>query len=190
VEKDRLGAKSPAVKWPKFVVKRPASLSRSIPDFAQAWMIVALLNAARRAAKYSLTTSLTLIDIPVCSKMASHRLIQCFLRGPKPPTSHILLVVSEKLDELFHFLVDSFSLTVGLQMVHCGGGWLDTDKAPEFSGELRNELGAAVGNVLIRCAVEFPDIPVVQLRGTDRIEPGGALNEVGALTQDIDYNHD
>jgi hypothetical protein len=102
----------------------------------------------------------------------------------------ILLVVSEKPDELLHLLVDAFGLTVGLQVVGCRGVRFDPNKAPKLGGELGNELGATVGDVLLRSAMELPDIPVIQPGSSDSIQPGRTLHKVSVFTQDVYDNHD
>jgi hypothetical protein len=61
---------------------------------------------------------------------------------------------------------------------------------PQLSGELHNELWAAVGDVLSRGSVVPPHILVVQPGGSDSTEAGVALVEVGPFTEDISHNHD
>ena len=97
----------------------------------------------------------------------------------------ILLVVSEEPDELLHFLVDPLGLNIGLQVVGHGCHQFDADEVPELHGELCDKLRSPVGDVLLWCTVELPDIPVVQPGSTNRIEPGGALNGVPMLTEDV-----
>jgi hypothetical protein len=109
----------------------------------------------------------------------------------------VLFVAHEDTDKLFKLLVDTFGLAVGLRIVSGGGSGFDTDKAPQFAGELSDELRTSVRNVLLGGSVVPPDvlvvppdIPVVQSGGSDSTEASVALVEVDPLTEDINHNHD
>jgi hypothetical protein len=80
----------------------------------------------------------------------------------------VMFVARGNTDELFELLVDTFSLTVGLQMVSGGGSGFNTDEAPQFTSELGNELRTTIGNVLPGGSVVPPDIPVVQPGSSSR----------------------
>jgi hypothetical protein len=101
----------------------------------------------------------------------------------------ILFVAREDTDELFELLVDVFSLAVGLQMVSGGGSRFNTNEAPQFAGEIGDELRTTVGNVLLGGSVVPPDILVVQPGGSDSAEASVALVEVGLLTEDVNHDH-
>jgi hypothetical protein len=97
----------------------------------------------------------------------------------------VLFVAREDMDGLFELLIDMFGLAISLQMVSSGCSGFNTDEAPQFASELSDELWTAVGNVLLGGSVVPPNVPVVQPCGSDCTEAGGALVEVGPLTEDV-----
>jgi hypothetical protein len=73
----------------------------------------------------------------------------------------ILFVAREDTDELFELLVDALGLAIGLRVVSSGGSGFNTNEAPQFSGELSNELWTPVRDVLLGGSVVPPHVPVV-----------------------------
>ena len=74
----------------------------------------------------------------------------------------VVLSLSDKDPQiLFQLLVNSFSLSVCLQVVGCGGCALDPKQPVQFLHERSNKLRSSVGYNLSREAVELPDIAEV-----------------------------
>src|SRR5882762_3041285 len=77
---------------------------------------------------------------------------------------------------LFQFLVNMFGLTIGLGVISCTHGLLDTEEFPEFIGEGGGELRAAIGDEFSREAKVLPDVITIEgcgLVGSDGCGAGG-----------------
>src|SRR5882762_4870692 len=59
---------------------------------------------------------------------------------------------------LFQFLVDTFSLTIGLGVISRAHGLLDIEEFAEFGGEGGGELRTAIGDEFSRKAKALPDV--------------------------------
>ncbi len=66
------------------------------------------------------------------------------LSQQEPVTPVGLSVIDKDAEELLHFLVDSFCLSVGLRVEHHGGVQGDVKHSVEFSHKLGDELWTSV----------------------------------------------
>ena len=66
------------------------------------------------------------------------------------------------MEVLFDFLVHSFSLSVGLEVVGCGESGTDSEETLEFSSELGSELGTSIRDDSLGEAMVLPNVILVE----------------------------
>ena len=74
----------------------------------------------------------------------------------------ILSLVHEEAEELFELLVDPFGLAVCLWVVCGRRRELNTEEAVEFAGEVRDELGASIGQDRAGSPMVLPNLAEVE----------------------------
>jgi len=91
---------------------------------------------------------------------------------------------------LLQFLVDSFCLTIGLQVVggrRCG---FNSQQLVQLFHEGSDELRSAVGHNLLQEAMEFPDVPKVEVCHSGGGDFGNRFDEVGTFACGVNSHHD
>ena len=82
--------------------------------------------------------------------------------GKREEGMPVVLSLSDKdLQILFQLLVNSFSLSVRLWVVGCGGCALDPEQPVQFLHECSDKLWSSVGHDLSRETMELPDVAEV-----------------------------
>ncbi|KNZ73223.1 hypothetical protein J132_00612, partial [Termitomyces sp. J132] len=101
----------------------------------------------------------------------------------------ILTLVAEKVEVLLQLLIHALHLAIGLQVVGSGGVELHSEQLVELLGELHYKLQHLVGDISLREAIEFPDIPLVQVCSTHGGAGGVGQNEVCLLAKQVHHHH-
>jgi hypothetical protein len=88
------------------------------------------------------------------------------------------MFVNEDMNVLFEFLVNTFSLTIGLRVIGCGCGYLDTQEVIQFTHELSSELWPVIRAYGCWKAMELPHMLKVQSCRTQGCDCGVSGDEV------------
>ncbi|KAG5341968.1 hypothetical protein C0989_006480 [Termitomyces sp. Mn162] len=95
----------------------------------------------------------------------------------------ILAFIAEKVEILLQLLVHMLGLAIGLWVVGGGGVKLHSEQLVELPGELCHELQLLVRDISIGEAMEFLDIPLLQVCDAHGGAGGMSQNEVHLLAK-------
>ncbi len=101
----------------------------------------------------------------------------------------VLSFVDEELQVLLQFLVNSLGLSIGLGVVGCGRGYLNTQELEQLLHECSNELRTSIGDDLPQKAMKLPDVSKVQIGIPSRCSGSDHFDEVSPLTDRVDHYH-
>jgi len=103
----------------------------------------------------------------------------------------VVLPFSDKDPQvLFQFLVDPFHLSIGLWVVDGRRRGFDSQQSVQLLHEGSDKLRSAVGYDFPREAVEFPDVPKVEVCCSGGGDGSDHLDKMGALAYCVDGHHD
>ena len=102
----------------------------------------------------------------------------------------ILLIVAIDPQILFQRLIYPFCLPIRLGVVRCGPVALDIEPFEQMSGEVRDKLGAPIRDGVDGEAMEFPNVPIVQLSSLIRRDIGGSGDKMSHLRKAVNTHKD
>ena len=93
----------------------------------------------------------------------------------------ILMMIAERAQVGFKFLVDALSLAIRLRVVRCQSQGLNAEEHIELVHEVRHELSATVVKPCQRKTMELPEVLVVELCSSLCSDSGMCRNKVRLL---------
>ncbi|KNZ79510.1 hypothetical protein J132_09523, partial [Termitomyces sp. J132] len=101
----------------------------------------------------------------------------------------ILALVAEEVEVLLQLLVHMLYLAIRLQVVGSGGVRLYFEQSVELPGKLCHKLWPLVKDITLGEAVEFPDVPLVQVCSAHSRAGGVSWIEVCSLAEQVQHYH-
>ena len=101
----------------------------------------------------------------------------------------VLSLIDEYPKVLLQFLIDQLHLSVTLQVIGCGGCYLNPECAVQLPSEFCYKLRASVGDYLAGYAVEFPNMLDKQPGCTCCRQSGECRYEMGSFGKGVHYHH-